>query len=129
MIIVFDGRCNLCNAAIHFIIERDKQAKFKFAAAQSSAGLKLQTEFGLNALDKQTLILLKNNNAYSRSSAAIRITRELDGCWKILSLFWIIPKPMRDFFYNFISKNRYKWFGKKDQCMVPSEDIKTRFLQ
>ena len=127
-IIIFDGICNLCEASVQFIIKRDKQGKFRFAAAQTTAGQKLQEQYGIDALEDQTLVLIENGSVYTRSRAAVRTARQLDGLWKLLSVFWIVPKPIRDRIYSFIAQNRYYWFGKKDQCLIPSDENKNRFL-
>jgi predicted DCC family thiol-disulfide oxidoreductase YuxK len=127
-IVIFDGVCNLCESTVIFIIRRDKLGKYKFASAQSDAGKKLQFQYGLNALELGTMILIKDGLAYTKSDAVIGIAEHLDGCWKLLVLFKIIPKKIRDWAYTRVSKNRYQWFGKKRACMMPSKDIKARFL-
>lgn len=126
--LIFDGVCNLCESSVIFIIKHDKQGKFRFASAQSEAGLALQNQYGIDAIKEETLVLVKNGNAYTRSSAAVRIARELDGIWKIGSALWLIPRPLRDAMYKHVARNRYQWYGQKDQCMVPSKDLKIRFL-
>ncbi|ADR23221.1 hypothetical protein MATR_29300 [Marivirga tractuosa] len=126
-IIFFDGLCNLCNGAINFIIDRDKKSYFKFAPLQSSiADSHIPKSISQNT---DSIILLESGKLYSKSSAALRIARNLDGAWKVFYVFIVIPKFIRDFIYELIAKNRYKWFGKRDKCRMPTEDIKNRFLE
>src|SRR5437773_787657 len=127
-IILFDGVCNLCNGSVNFTIDRDKEKYFKFASIQSEAGRKLLREFNLDPDKLYSLILIKNGNFYDRSTAALKIAKHLDGLWKIFYILIIIPKFMRDFFYNLIANRRYKWFGKRETCRVPTPELKERFL-
>ncbi|RYG73354.1 thiol-disulfide oxidoreductase DCC family protein [Lentibacillus lipolyticus] len=127
-IILFDGECNFCDHSIQFIIKKDKKAIFKFAAIQSDAGQKIIRNF--NVPDSiNSLILIKNNKCYFKSSAVLRICKKLTGVWKIFYCLLIIPKWLRDYVYGIVAKNRYKWFGKKDSCMLPSPEIRNRFLE
>jgi predicted DCC family thiol-disulfide oxidoreductase YuxK len=126
-IILFDGVCNFCDRSVLFIIKNDKQAIYKFASIQSDAGQELIKKHNVPA-DIDSIILIENNTCYYKSTAALRICRNLSGGWKLLSCLLIIPKPFRDYFYEIIARNRYKWFGKKDQCMLPSPEIRKRFL-
>ena len=128
LIIVFDGVCNLCESSVNFVIRRDERRNFKFARAQSQIGIDLQNQYDINVLDLETMVLIKDGVAYAKSDAAIEIAKNLDGLWKILSSIKVVPKTVRDWIYSKIAKNRYRWFGKKDSCMVPSMDIKSRFL-
>ena len=127
-IVVFDGICNLCESSLLFIIKRDRSEKFKFVALQSTRGIELQNRLGLDALDEETIILLKDEHLYIRSDAVIEILKELDGAWKLLSFIKIVPKGLRDWIYQKVAHNRYRWFGKKDRCMQPAEDMLSRFL-
>lgn len=129
LIIVFDGVCNLCESSVNFVMRRDKSRKFKFAPAQGQVGNKLQSQYNIKALDLETMILIKDGIAYTRSDAAIEVSKNLDGAWKGLVVMKIIPKILRDWAYTLIAKNRYKWFGQKDVCILPSLDIKSRFLE
>ncbi|XOV91405.1 MAG: thiol-disulfide oxidoreductase DCC family protein [Bacteroidota bacterium] len=124
-VILFDGVCNLCNASVNFIIKRDPGAKFRFASLQSELGARL-TDSESSNLD--TLILVKDKHLYRESGAALRIARELKGGWKLLYLFMIIPAFIRDGVYRWVARNRYKWFGKRAQCMIPTPELKSRFL-
>lgn len=127
-IIIFDGVCNLCEFAVQFIIRNDRHAKFAFAAAQSPRGMELQCLHGVDTLADGTVILLKDNRVYVRSDAALEIAKDLDRPWNLLQAGKIIPKPVRDFIYSKISKNRYRWFGRKKECLIPDHETKERFL-
>ena len=127
-IILFDGVCNLCNSSVNFIIDRDKKNIFKFAALQSESGQKLLDKFGLNQNDFDSVVLVDENKFYSKSTAALRIVKEFPSLWKALYVFIVIPVPIRNFFYDLIAKNRYRWFGKKDSCRMPSPELKNKFI-
>lgn len=126
-IILFDGECNFCDQSVQFIIKRDKKALYSFASLQSKVGQQLVNTYQVPA-NLDSLILIKNNSYYTMSSAALRICRHLSGGWKLFSLLLLIPKPIRNYFYKIIAKNRYKWFGKKETCMLPTLEMKKRFL-
>ncbi len=125
-IVLFDGVCNFCNASINFIIKRDKKGYFKFAPLQSKFAIKLIGDKTLPI--PESVILIENNKTFDRSSAALRIAKKLDGLWPILYVFILIPKPIRDWAYNIIGRNRYKWFGKTEACMIPTPEVRNRFL-
>ncbi|MGB7200852.1 MAG: thiol-disulfide oxidoreductase DCC family protein [Pyrinomonadaceae bacterium] len=126
-IVLFDGVCNFCNGAVNFIIRHDHQKKFRFAALQSEKGIGLRTKHGI-AEDVDSIILIENDHAYLYSDAALKITRALGGVWSLLYAFMVLPTPVRDWLYKLFAKYRYRLFGKKDVCMVPTPDIKERFL-
>jgi len=126
-IIFFDGVCNLCNGAINFIIDRDKKGYFKFAPLQSKIAKKFVPQSVIENTD--SIIYLDSGQLYSKSTAALKIARHLDGPWKGFYAFIIIPKFIRDYFYDLIAKNRYKWFGKRESCRMPTKEIKNRFLE
>jgi predicted DCC family thiol-disulfide oxidoreductase YuxK len=126
-VILFDGVCNLCNGAVQFVIKRDQRKQFRFAALQSNAGKQLTEHFALPA-QLNTFVLLENGKVYTRSTAALRVARKLKGLWPLLYAGIIIPTFIRDAVYEFVSKNRYKWFGKKESCMIPSPELKQLFL-
>ncbi|WP_221566947.1 thiol-disulfide oxidoreductase DCC family protein [Alkalihalobacillus sp. TS-13] len=127
-VLLFDGECNLCNGIVQVVIKRDPKVQFKFAALQSETGQRLLEEYNLpHTFD--SFILIEDGKAYQKSSAALRVTRHLNGAWRIFTVFKIIPTPVRDVVYNFIARNRYKWFGKRESCMIPTPDIKSRFLE
>lgn len=126
-IILFDGVCNLCNSSVQFIIKHDKAAYFNFASLQSDFGGQLkETKQIPDNVD--SIILMENGKVYMQSSAILRIARNLDGVWKLAAAALIIPRPIRDMVYRYAAKNRYRWFGKQDQCMLPSPELKERFL-
>ena len=127
-IILFDGVCNFCNATINFVIDHDPEKHFKFASLQSDIGQKILTKFNKNTKDFDSVILLKDNQLYQKSAAALEITKHLSGFWKYLSVFRILPAFFLNFFYDIIAKNRYKIFGKADSCRMPTPDLKERFL-
>lgn len=119
-IILFDGVCNFCNFWINFILKRDKTDKFRFAPLQSSVGLELQKKFSLDVNNIDTVVLITENRFYTESTAALLIAEQLNGVIKLLFPPIIIPKPIRDFIYNIIAKNRYKLFGKREFCRIPT---------
>ncbi|WP_420316061.1 thiol-disulfide oxidoreductase DCC family protein [Ekhidna sp.] len=127
-IILFDGVCNLCNSSVQFIIKRDKEEKFLFASLQSGYSKENLPPTLSNESDLQSIVLKKGDVIKTKSSAALHISKELSGLWPALYAFIIIPKFIRDWVYDIIAKNRYRWFGKKDQCMIPSPEIRNRFL-
>ena len=127
-IILFDGICNLCNGAVQFIIKRDKKDQFVFASLQGRSGSELLNKFELPSNLINSFVLVEGDKVYTRSTAALRVARKLNGGWKLLYGFMIIPRFIRNAVYNLIAKNRYKWFGKRNECMVPSPELKARFL-
>ncbi|MRT15855.1 thiol-disulfide oxidoreductase DCC family protein [Vitellibacter sp. q18] len=127
-IILFDGVCNLCNGTVIFIIKRDKKKVFKFAALQSEIGQELTSKFNIDTLKVDSIILLDGEKHYKKSSAALRIAKQLSGAYPLLFGFVVVPKFIRNAVYDYIAKNRYKWFGKKESCMIPTAELKSRFL-
>jgi predicted DCC family thiol-disulfide oxidoreductase YuxK len=127
-IILFDGHCNLCNGSVQFIIKRDSRRKFRFASLQSSFGKNQLHKFGLSANTLYSIVLIKNATYLQKSNAALEIARDLEGLWPVFYVFKIVPLFLRDWVYDIIAKNRYSWFGKKDSCMIPTQDLKSRFL-
>lgn len=125
-IVFFDGVCNLCNSSVRILIRNDKKARLKFAPLQSEDARELLKPFG--NIHSDSVLYLKNGILYDKSSAALQISRKLDGLWPLLIVFIIIPPFIRDAIYKQIAKNRYRWFGKKDQCMIPEEGIQDRFI-
>ena len=128
-IILFDGVCNFCNFWVNFIIDRDKDDIFKFAALQSEAGQKLLNKFNLKTEDFDTFILIDGEIYFTKSTAALKIARKLNYPVKVLYYFIFIPKFLRDLIYSLIAINRYKFFGKRDVCRVPIENEKKNFLE
>ncbi len=127
-IILFDGVCNLCNASVQFIIKRDQQAKFRFAALQSEFGQKILASQNLDTSELRTFILVDGDKVHLRSTAALEVARRMNWPWKLLYAFIIVPRPLRDAIYNFISRNRYRWFGAQESCMMPTPELRARFL-
>ena len=128
-IILFDGVCNLCNGTVQFILKRDKKKQFRFASLQGNFGQDILYKFGLPAGNPNSFILLEGEKIYTHSTGALRVFRHLGGIWKLLYAFIIVPRFIRDGVYNFIAANRYKWFGKKESCYIPSPALKNRFLE
>lgn len=126
-IVLFDGECNLCDRTVQFIIKRDKKEIFRFASIQSRIGQSLLNKLEVPN-DINSFILIDENKSYTKSTAALRVCKELRGVWKLLYIFIFIPRPLRDMLYTLIAKNRYKWFGKKDNCILPTPEMKNRFL-
>jgi predicted DCC family thiol-disulfide oxidoreductase YuxK len=127
-VILFDGICNFCDASVNFIIERDHDRYFKFAPLQSETAEKLLAENGIDKFETDSIILIEDGEAYTYSTAALRIARKLGGIWSWLYIFIVLPEFIRDFFYKLFAKYRYKMFGKKDECMIPTPEIRERFL-
>lgn len=127
-IILFDGVCNLCNSAVNFIIKHDKKEHFLFASLQSDAAKEILLQYPLKKTSLNSIILITNNISYDKSTAALLISKQLNNGYKLIYFFIVIPKFIRDFVYNLIANNRYKWFGKQKSCKIPSLEIKNRFL-
>ncbi len=128
-IVLFDGVCNLCNSSVNFIIDRDKAGKFLFASLQSQEAAQLSRQFDFPLRTLSSIILIENGGVHTRSSAALRIARRLDGLWPLLSVFMVVPRFLRDGVYEWIAKNRYRWFGRSNSCRMPEPALKQRFLQ
>ncbi|MEN2768839.1 thiol-disulfide oxidoreductase DCC family protein [Ornithinibacillus xuwenensis] len=127
-IILFDGECNFCNSSVQFIIKRDPKGIYKFTSLQSDIGQSLLKENGIPK-ELDSFVYIENNNVYVKSTAALKVCRNLKGLWKLSYLFIIVPRPIRNFVYEIIARNRYKWFGKRDSCMIPSPALRDRFLE
>lgn len=127
-IILFDGVCNLCSSSVQFIIERDKEDQFQFASLQSDFAQKILLKNKLNTSTFDSIVLVENDKIYQKSGAALRIAKELEFPWNLLYVFIIVPYPIRDFVYGIIAKNRYKWFGKKESCWLPTPALRSKFL-
>jgi predicted DCC family thiol-disulfide oxidoreductase YuxK len=127
-IILFDGICNLCQASVQFIIKRDPKAHFRFASLQSEAGQKLLTKYSISK-DINSFVFIAGEKYYTKSSAALMVCKYLQGFWKLLYVFMFVPRPIRDRIYHFIAENRYKWFGKRESCLIPTSDLRKRFLE
>lgn len=127
-IILFDGVCNLCNASVQKVIENDHNNVFQFASLQSEFGQEFLKKQKLNASDYDSMILIDGNQFYTHSDAALRIGKELKGIYKVSGALLWIPKLIRDGIYKVIAKNRYKWFGKKESCWLPTPELKQKFI-
>ena len=127
-IILFDGVCNLCNGAVNFVIKRDPGNVFKFAPLQEKQGALLLKTHAIDIQKLDSIVLIENEKVYVKSSAALRIARKMSNLWPLFFVLLIIPSFIRDGVYDFIAKNRYKWFGKKEQCMIPTLGLKEKFL-
>jgi predicted DCC family thiol-disulfide oxidoreductase YuxK len=128
-IVLFDGICNYCNYWVNFAVRRDSKQKLLFTPLQGETAKRLLPQYNISPTALSSVILIDKEKAYTQSTAALRMSRYLDGGWKLLYGLIIIPKPIRDFFYNIIARNRYKWYGKRDECMVPSPELRDRFLE
>ena len=128
-ILLFDGVCNLCNGAIQFVIPRDPEGTLRFAPLQSDLGETVRAAAGLSTDDLETVVLVDDGMAYTKSDAAIRVGEHLGGVYRLLSLGRLLPRGLRDRIYDFVAEHRYDWFGKKDQCMVPDGDVSDRFIE
>jgi predicted DCC family thiol-disulfide oxidoreductase YuxK len=127
-IILFDGVCNLCDSTIQKIIELDKKNIFKFASLQSGFGQNFLKKHQLDEEEFQSMILIDGENFYTKSDAALRIAKELAGIYSIAGFFLVVPKFIRNSVYDFIAKNRYKWFGKKESCWIPTPELQEKFI-
>lgn len=127
-IVLFDGVCNFCASSVQFIIRHDKTNSLKFASLQSSIGQQLLKNYNMPQ-GLEGVVFVESDKAYFKSAAAFRIVRYFGGFWRILIVFSVLPLFITDFFYDVIARNRYKWFGKKDSCMIPSPEIRSRFLE
>lgn len=127
-IILFDGVCNFCNASINFVMDHDPKYQFKFAALQSDFAKERLTQAGLDTKDFDSVVLIEDGKVHTRSTAGLRIAKRLSGAWPLLYGFIIIPPFIRNAVYDLIAKNRYRWFGKSENCRLPSPEERARFL-
>jgi predicted DCC family thiol-disulfide oxidoreductase YuxK len=127
-IVLFDGVCNLCNASVIFTIKRDSKNNFMFASLQSAAGKQLAEKYGIPS-SFNSFVLIDNGAAYTQSTAALRVLKKTKGLWPLLYGFIMIPAPIRNLVYKFISRNRYRFFGKRETCIAPNAELKSKFLE
>lgn len=128
-IILFDGICNLCNDSVLKVIQNDKKNVFLFASLQSNIGKEIIAHLGIDINSIDSIILYEPGVSYDiKSTAALKIMKEFKGIWLLTQVFMVLPENFRNVVYNFIAKNRYKWFGKKEQCMIPTPELKEKFL-
>ena len=127
-IVLFDGVCNFCNGWVNFIIERDRNNHFSFAPLQSAAARDILSRHQIDKDETDSVVLIENDQAYTCSTAALKIAKGLGGIWGLAYPFIVVPSFIRDAIYKWIARNRYKWFGKKDICMIPTPEVRERFL-
>lgn len=127
-VLLFDGVCNLCTASVQFVLRRDRREVFRFAALQSEAGRRLVARHGLDPEALHTLVLVDGDRAFVRSAAALRVAGRLSGLWPLLRVFLLVPRPLRDAAYDWIARHRYRWFGRRESCLLPTPELRRRFL-
>lgn len=127
-IVVFDGVCNFCNSAVNFIIKRDPEGIFVFAPMQTELAKQLMQKHEIYNADIDTFLLIKNDQCFVFSTAALEITKDLTGLWYLFNLFRVIPSSVRDTIYKLFGRNRYRLFGRKEACIIPTEEVKSRFI-
>jgi predicted DCC family thiol-disulfide oxidoreductase YuxK len=139
-VVLFDGVCNFCDASVNFIIEHDPKGYFKFAPLQSDEGRRLANQYGFESetaesndpasdlIPIDSVILVEDGKAYTHSTAALKIIKRLGMPWSLMYAFMVVPKPIRDWAYKLFARYRYRLFGRKDQCMLPSPEVRARFL-
>lgn len=128
-VILFDGVCNLCNSSVQFVIRNDPEGRFSFASLQSSTAKRLLNNFAIPSEDIYSILLVKNGVLYDRSDAILEIAKELNGIWRFFRIFRILPKGFRDLLYKFVANNRYRLFGKQESCLMPTSDLRARFIE
>lgn len=129
-VILFDGVCNLCNGAVNKVIDYDKKNKFLFASLQSETGQQICKELGINLDKMESMILYESRFAYyTKATAALKVMNDLGGLWSLTKVFWVLPESFRNWIYDIVAKNRYKWFGKKKSCRIPTPELRTKFLE
>ena len=127
-LVLFDGVCNLCAGVVRFVIERDREARFRFAPLQSELGRTLQREHGIDPDALDTFVLVDADGTATRSTAVLRMLRELGRPWRWLYPLCFVPRPLRDALYGVLARNRYRWFGRRETCAVPTPEQRSRFL-
>jgi predicted DCC family thiol-disulfide oxidoreductase YuxK len=128
-LVLFDGVCNLCNGVVTFIIARDPLGRFQFAALQSAAARRAIERHGVGDPLPDAIVLIESGRLYTRSTAALRIARRLTFPWPLAALFLAVPRPLRDWAYAVLARQRYRWFGRRDACMVPMPELRARFIE
>ena len=128
-VVLFDGVCNLCNGSVQFLIARDPSARLRFATLDSSVARSLIHESGAPGPLPDSIVLIDDGRVFTRSTAALRIARRLRFPWPLLYGLIVVPRPLRDFLYDWVARNRYRWFGKRDSCMLPTPELRARFLE
>lgn len=128
-LVIFDGVCNFCVGSVNFVLRHEAGDRLQFTPLQSGTGSRMVRDLGFDPADAKTFVLVDDGRAYVRSAAAIRVARYLRWPWRALAAIWIVPRPVRDWAYNVVASNRYRWFGRMDACMVPTPEIRRRFVQ
>ena len=129
-IILFDGVCNLCDSSVQYVIKHDKKDIFRFVALQSELGQNILKHIGINPIHTDSIVLYEPGISYFyKSTAALEIAKGLSGIFTLASIFTLLPSGIRDFIYDYVARNRYKWYGKKEVCMIPTPELKTKFLE
>lgn len=127
-VVLFDGVCNLCNGFVQFIIQRDPKARFRFGAMQSDQASELMRGHPLDPKDLSTVLYLRQGKVLSRSTAALYVLKDLGGWWSLAFVFIVVPPFIRNAVYGWVARNRYKWFGQRETCMIPTPELRSRFL-
>jgi len=127
-VILFDGVCNFCNRSVNFVIRRDKRGYFCFAPLQTANGGEIARRYGIDPEQLETFVLVENGRAYRKSGGALRVGRRLGGLYALAFGLIAVPPFVRDWFYDWFARRRYRWFGKRDECMVPTPEVRERFL-
>ena len=128
-VVIFDGVCNLCARSVRFILDHEADQTLRFTPLQSPAGTRLMHDLGLDPEDASTFVLIADGKAYVKSDAAIRLSRYFRRAWKPLGIIKIIPRQIRDWAYDVVARKRYRWFGRLDSCMVPTAELRARFIE
>ncbi len=127
-ILLFDGYCNLCHSSVQFVLKHEKKQELYFTSLQSKIGLEILKYYNIDTNSIDSLVLIEKNKAYIKSTAALKLAKHLKGLYKLGYIFIIVPAFIRNWVYDYIAKNRYKWYGKKNSCIVPDENLAKRFL-
>lgn len=127
-ILLFDGYCNLCQSSVQFVLKHEKKSELYFTSLQSETGIQLLKHYSIDPNEVDSFVLIENNKAFIKSSAALRVLKYLKGLYPLGFGFIIVPEFIRNIVYDFVAKNRYKWYGKTDSCMLPNKDLLKRFL-
>jgi predicted DCC family thiol-disulfide oxidoreductase YuxK len=127
-IVLFDGVCNLCNGFINFLIDRDPHDRFQFGSLQSESAKELLRPFNYSADELSTLLLIQDGQLHSQSTAVLKIFRQMSGAWPLMYAFIVLPKAFRDFVYNLVARNRYRIFGRKEACRIPTPELRSKFV-
>ena len=128
-VLLFDGVCNLCNRSVQFIIKRDRHKRIRFSSLQSNAAKSILKQYSIPADQFESLVFVDKGKVYTRSAGVFQLMKYLDGPWKWFSILRIVPAFIGDAVYDWVARKRYKWFGKREECMVPTEDLRERFLE